>query len=73
MYECGPNVDLTGGQGAFHDGDFALFCQEVRACANKHRFSLQELFRMPFPGLGLCLTQDILLAMQKDGLLEFGV
>ena len=66
-------MDMTGGQGAFHDGDFALFCQEVRACANKQRFTLQELFRMPYPGLGLCLTQDILLAMQEDGLLEFGV
>ena len=66
-------LDMTNGQAAFKDGDFALFCREVRACANKHRFTLRELFRMPYPGLGLCLDQEMLLAMQEDGLLEFGV
>jgi len=66
-------LDMTNGQAASKDGDFALFCREVRACANKHRFTLYELFRMPYPGMGLCLTQEMLLAMKEDGLLEFGV
>lgn len=48
-------IDMTGGQVAFKDGDFKLFCEKVIKSARAHNVKLYHVTRMHDPGIGLCV------------------
>lgn len=63
--------ESTGGQAAFSDGDFGLFSNEVRRAAMDNDIDIKFLARMPNPGIGLMMSDDMINLMISDGVITF--
>jgi hypothetical protein len=63
-------IDCTGGQAAFEDGDINVFGQELVNASRKTKFKIYRALRMHDPGLGLCFPEWWIDAGIKAGVFE---
>jgi hypothetical protein len=51
------DIDCTGGQAAFVDGNINVFGRELTNASRKSGYKIYHAYRMHDPGLGLCFPQ----------------